>query len=205
LRPRPGRPADPALERPRTHKQLIQAMDERVADAERAGYARGKAEGLAAGREEGLRAGREEGAARVRGEVSVALETYAAVARSLEESRQELIETARRSAIELAFRVAEKVIARHLDETETMAARLDQALGAIGEAHGEPIVVRVASVQLAEITALGRQSPDLQADLRIVSDPSLEPGDLVVESAGRRIESIVREQLALLEEALADV
>ena len=180
------------------------ASAEQLAEAETARYTRGKAEGLAEGKGQGRERGRAEGAAEKAAELEPQLAGLGALAEAFEAGRAQVIADARASAIQLAFQLAERIVAKQLDDADVLGARLRATLDGVSDVTGERLRVRTAATQLQLFRAIAANDGGLEGEITFEADPALEPGDLIVDVGGRQVASVIKDQLARLQEVLDD-
>lgn len=154
--------------------------------ARREGYEEGYREGLAAAER------------RLRGALGAVRRL---LLRALEERAREDADLAD-ALVELARSLAERVLADALAENpERLVAMAREAAAALGPA--EEVEVRVHPRDVAAVAAAG-QVHAFRFRLRVVEDPALEPGDLLLVSRRGRVDLRVRRQVQRLLEAAAE-
>lgn len=192
----------PKRDPPLTADEERSAYESLIDEAREAGFL----EGLAVGREEGqlsgLIAGREEGADAKLAELELELAAHQALVDGLRVARDECVRAARNRAIDLGFALAERLVGRQLDDAEVLRARLEEALGAVEDGLGAPIILKTAPSQAAVFAAIIKRTGTNQLAIEIEPDASIQPGDLAIECGGRRVASVMEEQLQRLREAV---
>ena len=188
----------------RPDEAAVAAAEASRAAAETDAFERGQAAGLTQGRAEGIETGKVQGAAAKQAELTPQLEAVAAMAEAFTAAGKKAEADARQAAIQLAFRLAERIVQRHLDDSDVLGARLAAALDGVSDALGERIRIRTAPTQLEVFRAIADNDGTAELDLHFEADRDLAMGDLIIDCAGRQVSSIVTDQLARLEEALAD-
>lgn len=154
--------------------------------------------GHAAGYAEGLRAAEAQtavDAARLRLEreamnrdavtaLTAAVGALRAAAQRFDASSAPVLDAADDALLSAAIELAEAIVAHELDDAHSSArAAIARALSTIDA--GSINAVRLSPVDLAVIAAHEVSAPDL----RFIADPSLSPGDAVVEIAEGRIDA----------------
>ncbi|BDG06447.1 FliH/SctL family protein [Anaeromyxobacter oryzae] len=156
--------------------------------------------GIAVERERARAAGETEGYETGRGRAAALLAAAAA-------ERDRLLGTLARDVASLALDVARRILGREL--ATAPGAVVDVAARTLEGARERAVVTLRASP--ADVPRLREAEPRLSALLArapgvaLREDPSLAPGDVVVETEAGRLDGRVAAQLAALERALAEV
>ena len=169
-------------------REMVAAAEEEarniVADAEAA-----RARAIADAAEDGRREGQARAAA-----------TLAAAARE----RDRLLRGAEREVVELAVAVARKVLGRELGRGGE--AVVDLAAAAVAEARSRrDVMLRVSPADAAAVRAAGGTFAALsRAPVRIVEDPSIAQGGVIVETEAGRIDARIEAQLEAVARAIEE-
>jgi flagellar biosynthesis/type III secretory pathway protein FliH len=119
-------------------------------------------------------------------------------------ARDRLLAAAEQELAALALAVARQVLGRELSAPGTVASL---AAAALAEARDRrEVVLRVSPADAPEVHAAGGGLGALlaRAPLAVREDPSLGPGDVVVETEGGRIDARLEAQLDAVARALAE-
>jgi len=169
-------------------REMVAAAEEEargiVADAEVA-----RARAIADAAEDGRREGQARAAA--------ALAAAAA-------ERDRLLRGAEHEVVEIAVAVARKVLGRELGRSRE--AVVDLAAAAVAEARSRrDVVLRVSPADAAAVRAADGSFAALsRAPIRIVEDPSLAQGGVIVETEAGRIDARIEAQLEAIERAIEE-
>ncbi len=171
--------------------------------------AKAAAAAAAAEAEEAAARGRAAAEARDSAREHAALERAAgaleAAAQALRERPPDYLALHRHCAVELALAIARAVLAREVrSDPNALAACVERALA--GLAPERPLRLRLASPEFAALShglAARLEQVRASADLAVVEDPALEPGDFALEGAEVEIEARLPEILSRVAEALA--
>ncbi|MEE2904102.1 MAG: FliH/SctL family protein [Myxococcota bacterium] len=183
-------------------EQLQQAIETERQTAQEIGIGLGIEKGFQDGYAKGLSQGREEGATETSTKFNEQLTAHAELVKALQTERDDILSSARGDAIELAIRLTERLVGARLKREDVLRSRLEQALDAVSDGVGDPIYVKVAPSQVDVFKKIAQRTALHESDLYIEPDEGLAVGDLIVESCGRRVSSILKEQLERLEEVL---
>ncbi|NLW56222.1 MAG: hypothetical protein GX050_06350 [Firmicutes bacterium] len=179
--------------------------EEEFAAQQRAGYETGYQEGLTAGQQAAQKEW-EERLATAEETLKKAQEDSAALLKQAEEERRERILSSEQEILKLACGIAEKIISTELQQNPV------QWLPMIGEAvkkvaGATEITIRVAQEDeafmiehLKEIRSQLSESPPL----RLVSDSTLKPGDLIIQSNLGQIDARLKKQITRIFQALKE-
>ncbi len=136
---------------------------------------------------------------------SEALESLAAAIQSLRSASARLAEQARSDALEIAFVIARRILEAELKASpEPLFALVRSAVRRLGEAR--QVRVRLCPADAAVVKdALAREElPDLAVvQTEVTADPSLSPGDCLVESTLGSVDGRLDVRLAELKRAVA--
>lgn len=168
------------------------------ADGHLAGHQEGYETGLAEGEDLGLKKGKADTERNLKEQIDL----FSELAKDLRAERDNILTSAKSDAIELAMRLTERLVGARLQKADHLRSRLEQALEAVSDGIGDPIYVKVAPSQVEIFKTITQRGLSQDNDLYIEPDESIEPGDLIVESCGRRVSSILKEQLERLEELI---
>ena len=168
------------------------------ADGEEAGRQEGHEQGLL----EGIAKGRAEGESETAEALNEQLKAHTELVAALQKERDEILSSARTDAVELAMRLTERLVGARLQKEDFLRSRLEQALEAVSDGVGDPIYVKVAPSQVEVFKAITSRSSMHETDIYIEPDEDVAVGDVIVESCGRRVSSVLKEQLERLEEVL---
>jgi flagellar assembly protein FliH len=166
------------------------------------GHEEGRKEGFEQGHIQGATQGRCEGEAQTLEELNTQLLAHTDLVKALQRERDDILGSARTDAIELAMRLTERLVGSRLLKEDYLRSRLEQALEAVSDGVGDPIYVKVAPSQVEVFKSITKRSALHESDIYIEPDDSIEIGDIVVEACGRRVSSVLKEQLERLEEVL---
>jgi|GEM_PF-6788962 len=183
-------------------EQLQQAIEIERQTAQEIGVGLGIEKGFQDGYAKGLSQGREEGATETSTQFNEQLMAHAELVKALQTERDDILSSARGDAIELAIRLTERLVGARLNREDVLRSRLEQALDAVSDGVGDPIYVKVAPSQVDIFKKIAQRTALHESDLYIEPDEGLAVGDIIVESCGRRVSSILKEQLERLEEVL---
>ena len=165
-------------------------LEEETDRARVRGYAAGYADGLRAAEAEAEAAGararveREAMHAGAATALNGAVDALRTASRQFEAAAAPVLEDADEALLAAAIELASAIIERELDDT-TSSARTAVARALASADHESITAVRVSPVDLAVFGAYGVTVPEL----RFISDPTLSPGDAVVEIADGRIDA----------------
>jgi flagellar biosynthesis/type III secretory pathway protein FliH len=187
--PLPGRRIEAVVwDADRRVREMVAAAEEEarriVADAEAA-----RAHALA----EAIEGGRREGQARAAAALVVAAS-----------ERDRLLASAERQVVELALAVARKVLGREL--AAGGEALVDLAAAAVAEARARrDVVLRVSPADAATFRAAdGTFAALSRVPVRIVEDPSIAQGGVIVETEAGRIDARIEAQLEAIAHAIEE-
>lgn len=150
-------------------------------------------EAVEAGRRQGYEAARAEWDARL----GALAEALAGAARALEAQRVELAAEVERRLLRLLFLLARKVLQSELASTDTAARTVIRAVSA-RLAGAEAVALRVNPALLDTLEAWRRDGPEpagALAGVRFEADPTLAPGDWVLETRDGFLDGRVESQL----------
>lgn len=183
-------------------EQLQQAIELERQTAQEIGVGIGIEQGFQNGYAKGLSQGREDGSQETSSQYNEQLAAHGELVKALQKERDEILSSARSDAIELAIRLTERLVGARLHREDVLRTRLEQALDAVSDGVGDPIYVKVSPSQVDVFKKIAQRTALHESDLYIEPDEGLAVGDLIVESCGRRVSSILKEQLERLEEVL---
>ena len=124
---------------------------------------------------------------------------FTAAAARLDVLREQLLETARQEMVELALQIARSIVGEHVSRADVdIQPLLENALSQIAE--GIQATVRVHPTCRHMVEAWMVHVPG--RTVRIVVDPSLQAGDVVVESDGGGVDGRLDTRLARAEEGV---
>lgn len=120
----------------------------------------------------------------------------------VQECAGRLFASHREQLIRLSIEIAAKILAKDIQERNyQMEAILQQALEGIPQ--DRPMTVRFNPQDLQTFQATGEKNDsDLPALLRMIPDPSVRPGECIIETEEGIIEWIIQEHLNRISEAL---
>lgn len=166
------------------------------------GEEQGRQEGYEQGLLEGTSKGRAEGEAATAEELNEQLLAHTELVKALQSERDEILGSAKTDAIELAMRLTERLVGSRLQKEDFLRSRLEQALEAVSDGVGDPIYVKVSPSQVEVFKEITSRSSLHETDIYVEPDEEVAVGDVIVESCGRRVSSVLKEQLERLEEVL---
>lgn len=155
-----------------------------------------RAEGFEAGRQAGFQAGLEEGRSTA--------ERLAALLAALEKERSEWIRQWQEEMLRLCFAVAERIVLREIRLDSLARIKVVEA-GLAKLKESERVAVRVPP---SAYEALRQALPGLcerlgtRAQVRVLVDPALKPGDVVIETDTCEVDGRMQSALEAIEEAL---
>lgn len=123
------------------------------------------------------------------------------------ESAEQLIAATQAEVLDLALAVAKRIVQREIERDQE--ALIGMLAGALQRVRGAgEVTVRVSPNGVA-VLAQAEETLDRTAlgidSVTAVADPSLGPGDLIVETNNGTVDARVDEQLALLRQSLGEV
>jgi len=109
-----------------------------------------------------------------------------------------------RQLIDLSVKLAEMIVRRELPDRTMVKEIISEVLAPVSDLQGAKI--RVSSEDMDILMQARQQSgrQDLMARLEIVTDDSLLPGDVVIESKNGYFDARISERLKLLQEKLVE-
>lgn len=111
------------------------------------------------------------------------------------QKRDEIIASADKDIVELAFTIAGKVIDQEVSLDSTVILRTVRKTLQLVES-GRDLVLKVCPADIAVINSSGLLQTE--AELRIVEDPSLKPGECILDGCEGRFDATFATQLATL-------
>lgn len=161
------------------------------------------------GHDEGYQAGEEEGKAEAKKQMADAIqqanEKAEKTLRDANAATQSYLAQAENDVTDIAMAVVNKILPQHfIDVPQVILPLVEQALGKVRDQKEINIHVAPASYDLVLMARdeLRSKLTGAGADLQIVSDESLAPGDCVIETPNGSVDARLKTQLELIKEAI---
>lgn len=162
------------------------------------------------GYEQGLAEGRESGAQEIKQEqqhiLTEADEKAERILKEAEEACQDYVVSAENTIAEMVLKIANKILPMHFIDVPQMILPLVQE--AISKVKDQPKVVVKVAPDSYELVMMAQSELQAQLEggtLEVKAEPSLKPGDCLVESPNGVVDAGVSTQLKLVEQAVRNV
>ena len=182
------------------------------AEAQEKGYDEGHAAGLKDGYDEGLKTGREDGEKAVREELKEIIDTANAKAeKTLQDAKENTAEyfiRAEDDVVKVVMMAIEKILPQHfLDVPQVVLPVVRDAIQRVRDQKEVKIHVEPNSYDLVLMARNEFQSmlTDGAAILEVISDDTLKPGDVIIETPNGGVDARLLTQIELMKGAIQSV
>ena len=182
------------------------------AEAQEKGYDEGHAAGLKDGYDEGLKTGRDDGEAAVREELKeIIAEANAKAEKTLRDAKENTAEyfiRAEDDVVKVVMMAIEKILPQHfLDVPQVVLPVVRDAIARVRDQKEVKIHVEPNSYDLVLMARNEFQSmlTDGAAILEVVSDDTLKPGDVIIETPNGGVDARLLTQIELMKGAIQAV
>ncbi|HET58093.1 MAG TPA: hypothetical protein ENN35_06590 [Deltaproteobacteria bacterium] len=154
-------------------------------------------------REKGFRDGVKDEQKRSGEAIVSVMEAVAQVRREWSDLQERFYDEAKENVIRLSVALAEKIIRREVSlDCDILRTMLDNIFGDLKDRTGLTVFLSPGDEQFLKEHGVGEEESD--ASVRIMADPDLNPGDVLVETPELVVDARIIEQLNVLQQRLID-